>query len=214
MTFAVPSNALKLNAKFLTTCRRIERESSSPVRFEFFHHETYLHHHRTERAIRRYLTNVTVHPRSDYATYLERLNACDVHLGVFPFGGTNSNIDTMRLGLPMVSMRGQESHATGETEMLQRAGFAEWLLADDEASYISAALRLVHEPELRREISSRLREVDIEGLFMDGGAEEGTGEFGSAVWWLFENRAALMASDKRLYQPDERTEPRAVSMVS
>ena len=203
IVFAVPSNALKLNARFLSVCERIAEGSKERVSFQFFHNQKGLQHRRIERAITARLDNAVVHARSDYETYLKRLNACDVHLGVFPFGGTNSNVDTMRLALPMVSMRGEESHATGETEMLERADVPPWLLPSDEDGYVRAARRLVEEPEVRCSIAEGLREVDVDRLFMAGG-ETVRDEFVSTVWWLHENREALLGSEQRVFRPEDR----------
>ncbi len=196
VVFAIPSYAYKLNSRFLSACRRIERASTKPVRFELFHNEVGFQHRRIERCVGRYLDRVIVHRRSDYPTYLDRLNRCDVHLGVFPFGGTNSNIDTMRLGLPIVSMRGTDSE---ETELLERAGVQSWQLTSDENAYVEAALRLVDDPELRRQLSERLVDVDVDQLFMAADREAGD-EVVNAVWWLFENHQALRPSDQRVYR--------------
>ena len=202
VVFAIPSYSYKLNSRFLDACRRIERESKKPVRFELFHNEVGFQHRRIERCVGRYLERVTVHRRSDYPTYLERLNRCDVHLGVFPFGGTNSNIDTMRLGLPIVSMRGTDSE---ETELLERAGVRPWQLADDEQAYVEAALRLVEDPELRCRLSERLADVDVDRLFMVDEAQSGH-QVVDAVGWLYENHEALAGSDQRVYRMGQMAE--------
>ena len=55
-----------------------------------------------------------------YPEYMESLSKCDLALFSFPFGGTNSTIDALILGLPMVSMLGKEPHAMSDAARCPR----------------------------------------------------------------------------------------------
>ncbi|MFM8681092.1 MAG: hypothetical protein ACKOGH_16035, partial [Alphaproteobacteria bacterium] len=89
---AVPSNALKLNASFLATLARIARESPRRLEFHFFPNVAGFEGDAVRAAVKAVLPRATVWPVLGHAAYLERLNACDMTLSPFPFGGLHSTI--------------------------------------------------------------------------------------------------------------------------
>ena len=93
-------------------------------------------------AVRAALPRATVWPVLEHAAYLERLNACDMTLSPFPFGGLHSTIDSLSQGLPVVAMAGEQPHARTDATMLRIAGMPGWLCTQDAGAYAAAALRI------------------------------------------------------------------------
>ena len=46
------------------------------------------------------MPNSSVHAYSDYSDYMSKLKSCRFAIGTVPFGGSNSNIDLLRLAVP------------------------------------------------------------------------------------------------------------------
>ena len=170
---AVPAMVLKLNAPFLATLKRIAETAKSPVEFHFWPNMIGTNLYQTSREIRKWLPEAITYERSQYNAYMRQLAECHVQLGTFPFGGTNSNIDCMLLGLPLVAMIGDEPHARFDATMQARVRLPNWLTCHTTEEYIAAAVRLIDGHEERYELSRHLIEdADIQGTFF--GDADGT----------------------------------------
>ena len=93
---------------------------------------------------------------TDYDRYIPNLDACDIRLGTFPFGGANTNMDCFGLGIPFVILDGPEPHSHSDTAQLIQADMPDWLVANSLEEYILAALRLIEEDELRCQLSRQM----------------------------------------------------------
>lgn len=138
---AVPAMATKIIPPFLKVCQRIKAESKQPVEFHFFPNMTGLSHTLITKNLRQWLPGCTVHQRCHYQPYLENLARCNFMLSTFPFGGTNSVIDCFILGVPVVTMEGDQIHSRSDASMIRRVGLPEWLIAHSEDEFVAAALR-------------------------------------------------------------------------
>jgi predicted O-linked N-acetylglucosamine transferase (SPINDLY family) len=93
-------------------------------------------------------------PRGDF---LSLLALGDVMLDPFPYGGGNTTLEALAMGLPVVTwptehVRGRLSYA-----FLRRAGL-ETGLASSAESYVETALRLAHDLELRARTRAEIAE--------------------------------------------------------
>lgn len=206
LRIAVPSSVMKLNANFLSTCRAIAQRASRAVEFHFFPHVRDLALLCAKRGIQKWIPGAVVHPLCDYSEYLRRLSVCDVHLSSFPFGGTNSNIDSMRLALPMVSLLGPEPPAQIDTAMMRRAGLPEWLMTSDSQEYEQAALRLIGNDAERTSIAYQLEQTDIVGLFTRADPQVPIDDFLRAMEFLYEHHESIQATGRRYWSPSDRDE--------
>jgi len=136
---------LKLNHTFLDTLRQIKEQVKRPVEFHFWPNMITTVLSQTAKEIRETLPGAFTYERSQYNHYIRQVQQCHIQLGTFPFGGTNSNIDAMLLGIPFVCMEGDEPHATCDAKMARRAGMPEWLVAQNQEEYIAAAVRLAQQ---------------------------------------------------------------------
>ena len=195
---AVPSNALKLNATFLAALSRIERESPRRLEFHFFPNVAGFEGDAVRAAVQAVLPRATVWPVLAHDAYLERLNACDVTLSPFPFGGLHSTIDSLSQGLPVVAMSGDQPHARTDATMLRIAGMPGWLCTTDADAYAGAALRILGDDALRVELSRQAVACDVPGRLF-GDATTPLGSDVSALFsWIHASHEAIQASGLRV----------------
>jgi len=203
LRIAVPARIMKLNAAFLAMCRRIEREAGRPLEFHFFPNDqdgTFFR--AVENTLATLLPGATVYPATDYATYMRRLNRCDIALSPFPFGSANSAVDAVIQAVPMVAMEGHEPHSRSDRRILRTAGLPDWLRARDEESYVAAALRLARDDAERVRLSRSLLGAR-ERLFV-ADPKYHPAAFLDALNWIYEHHEAIQASPRRFWWPEDR----------
>ena len=207
LRIAVSSLATKLNAAFLETCREIDRRSGAPLEWHFFAGMSGLHHALTQRQIRGWLPQAVVYGYMEYSEFIAALARCDLHLSTFPFGGTNSNLDSMQLGIPMVTLRGPEAHSQIDTGMLRRAGMPDWLSTETPAAYVDTALRLIGAPKERAKLRKQLLALSVHDVFSESGAPAGArarDDFVDAFCWIYENHEAIRKDGRRSWTTSDR----------
>lgn len=96
-------------------------------------------------------------PNLDRSAFLDLLRVCDVMVDPLHWSGGNTALDALSVGLPIVTLPGQEMRARQSAAMLRIAGVAE-LVAHDGSDYVAKALRLANEPRYRAQISERIRD--------------------------------------------------------
>ena len=116
------------------------------------------------------VANAEAHERDTYENYMQLLAGCDIALFSFPFGGWNSTIDAMTLGIPMVSFEGEEPHSRSDACLMRRAGLPELLIAHTEKEYADAVLYLMDD-RLRADIARKIRKLNVPRLFFREGKE-------------------------------------------
>ena len=189
LKIAVPAMVTKLNATFLETLKEISEKVTRKVEFHFWPNMLSTILSQTAKEIREHIPGAFTYERSAYNHYIRQMQQCHIQLGTFPFGGTNSNVDSMLLGSPLVVMEGDEPHSTCDAKMLRRAGMPEWLIAHSREEYVAAAVRLINNDGERVALSRYLlSEADIVGKFLGEPPVELRTAFVDAVWKLYEER--------------------------
>lgn len=164
VNIAIAASSMKINSLFIEACNRIRERSSKRINLVFFPNTSGVNHVHFSNQLSALVPGSIVRPRTDYNQYLEWLNECDIMLSPFPFGGTNSNIDAARLGIPIVHMDGPELHQHVDCEMMRRMGQPSWLTAASIDEYIANALRLIENDTERTSIGNDLASKDILSL--------------------------------------------------
>ena len=195
---AVPSNALKLNPAFMAMLGRIRREAARPVEFHLFPNCTPLEAAALRAAWTETLGGAIVYPMLGRQPYSDLLNACDLVLSPFPFGGLHSTVDALRLGLPVVAMEGLEPHGRTDAMILRRLGLPEALIAQTEDAYAQAAVELIDDGETRLEMGRLALAADVGRLFARPGQPLRT-EVADAVWAAYRRHEEIMAGGRRAW---------------
>lgn len=170
---AITASVMKLNPVFLETCVKIKNAARRPIAFVFFiGHGIGITRHYITNCIEQFLDNAIIYPHSDYDTYINNLNTCDMFINPFPFGNTNGIVDTTRQGLPGVCMDGPEIHSHTDPTLFNRLGFPDWLSTNNIEEYIQAAARLINNDKERTKISNELLTKDPDKILFNGHPEK------------------------------------------
>lgn len=202
---AVAARVYKLNASLLLFLQRVLKRVKRRTEVHFFPNETGLYNFSMNRKILEILPEAIIHPRTDYSTYLTWLNECDLQLGTYPFGGTNSNIDTFKQGLPLVTREGKECHSRTDAAMMRAVGLPEWLIAHSEEEWEDALVRLIDNDEERVSLSRQLVATDIDDIFNDDPKSPGT-SFVDSVQWIYENHEKIKKDGRKIWTVEARSE--------
>jgi len=99
-----------------------------------------------------------------FAAYLELYHAIDIFLDTFPCSGPTASLDSLWMGVPVVSLAGATGVARGGWSVLHNAGLPE-LAAGCEEDYVKIATGLASDlprlGELRSTLRSRLEASPI-----------------------------------------------------
>ena len=198
---AVPAYLRKVNAYFLEACQEIASQSKKKVQFVFLPNRVGTQHWEAKQKLETLLP-AEVLQRTDYTTYIQNLNQCDIHLSTFPFGSANGIVDSALLGLPIVNLIGKEPHSRLDGNLVNRYDQPSWLTANTVDQYIEAAVKLVDNDALRASISnSILKSNPASHLLVDEGVA--CHDFAELIYLLYEKHKKIEAKDQKVWDIDE-----------
>ena len=91
------------------------------------------------------------------ASHRANLSLADVVLDTFPYNGATTTLETLWMGIPVVTQWGEQFASRHSYEFLQQAGISEGI-ARNEAEYVDWGVRLGGDRPLREDIAWRLRQ--------------------------------------------------------
>lgn len=91
------------------------------------------------------------------ATHRANLGVADVVLDTFPYNGATTTLETLWMGIPLVTRVGEQFAARNSYTMMMNAGITEGIAWTDDA-YVEWGTRLGKEPALRQQIAWKLRQ--------------------------------------------------------
>lgn len=200
---AVNSKVMKLSHGLLNICKALSKRAEYPVSFSFFPGERPEHFDGIYAAIRAQLPRATVFHSLKYDRFLEEMCKCDLALAAFPFGNTNCTVDTSLLGLPTVVHFGPESPAQSDKLVLQTAGLKDWLVCDSDERYLEVALKLVNDPEMRREAMNGLSREQVRQHLFGESPEKSFNPFADLVWHVYNHHETLQKSPQRVFHYEQ-----------
>ena len=161
---AINSSLPKITSRFINLCKIILEHSSSPVEFNFF---LISHNAAFEKSILTRLgTHVKVHPPTDYVSYMKNLSACDLAIGTFPFGGSNTNTDIALLGIPKIFYNEKCGIASySDQTALEKLNLPKILTPNSETELLANLIYLIHNEPLREELSTNIKKSKPYDLF-------------------------------------------------
>lgn len=98
--------------------------------------------------------------------YLDTYNQVDLCLDPFPFNGGTTGFDSIWMGVPYVTLRGDSLHSRAGSNILKYVGLAE-LIADNESEYVAKAVAMASDRDALRRHRSHLRERMVTSPLMD-----------------------------------------------
>jgi len=196
---AVNSKVMKLSYRLIEICRRLTKDASVPVRFSFFPGERNLFFDGLVPAIKAQLPEAQVHPYVSYELFLKEMCKCDLALAAFPFGNTNSTVDTCLLNIPTVVHFGPESPAQSDALVLRTAGISDALICKSDDEYYETALNLINSPAARKEIFQDLPREEVRKRLYRDAESDGQDPFAEVIHAVYKRHNSLMASDDRVF---------------
>jgi hypothetical protein len=181
---AVPAMATKLIPPFLRALQQI-KERHPDIEYVFFPNQVSIAHDIITKDLRRWFPNCIVHPRTDYQTYMDRLGECLIALDTFPFGGTNSALDCLLLGMPIIVLENDDHTGRAAAQSIRRLGMREeWFIAYTANHYVQLADDEIH--LAKHGPISMPSAASVEAEFFGDGPPEVQGEFVRAFWQIYE----------------------------
>lgn len=200
---AVNSKVMKLSYRLIDICKRLQKEAKVPVKFHFFPGERGIYHDGIVSAIKNQLPEAEVYGMMPYPAFLQAIKNCDLSLAAFPFGNTNSTVDTCLLGIPTVAHFGPESPAQSDKFVLETAGAPLWLVSDTDEGYFQTALKLVNDEKLRKQTVEALTHPSIRENLVGSTACDLDAGFAKLVHYAYRHHAQLIASPERVFRYSE-----------
>lgn len=200
---AVNSKVMKLSYRLIDICKRLQARAELPVTFSFFPGERHLFYDGLVGAFDSALPNVKVMPYVNYAQFLSEIAKCDLALAAFPFGNTNSTVDTCLLGLPSVVHFGPEGPAQSDRLVLETMGYPDWLICDSDEAYFETALRLINNPSLRQAFKTDIDPVASRARIFNNEENARANPFADLVKYAYDNREAMVSSGQRVFHYSE-----------
>ncbi|MFD2631309.1 hypothetical protein [Idiomarina piscisalsi] len=159
---AINATAMKLNSSFLDICKKIEKEMGRNCEFHFFPlFGASLFDAISQKLINR-LDSAVVHRPKPYEQFLETLAECDISLAPFPFGNSNSTVDAMCLGIPVICFLGDGIASQTDARTLRFAGAPlKNLVSHSESDYYRNAIALIQDSEQLSIITDELLRIDF-----------------------------------------------------
>ena len=103
------------------------------------------------------LERIQFTPRLPYRDYLASITEVDIALDPFPYNGGTTSIDTLIMGVPVVTLAGDRSIARGGVSLLSNLGLTE-LIAATPQDYVNIVRQLADDPARLATLRSHLRE--------------------------------------------------------
>jgi len=178
---AIPAMATKIIPPFLKTLKAIEERSTIDFEYHFFPNMAGMSHYTITRDLRRWFPNCVVHSRATYQEYIDNLTACDFAIDTYPFSGTNSAIDCLQYGVPLLCRDGREILEKSSASILRRMKMPPWMSATTEEQLIQSALRM-----LGGQFVGMPDQAAVEEEFFGLGPKEVHGKFLEAFWNIWE----------------------------
>ncbi|WP_019904256.1 tetratricopeptide repeat protein [Methylobacterium sp. 77] len=137
------------------------------------------------------LDRVRLHPRVSTG-YFALYHEIDIALDSFPYNGGTTSCDTLYMGVPFVTLRGDSAVASAGAAVLTAVGLEE-LVAETPEAYAACALDLARDPDRLRDLRAGLRARMLASPLMDHARlAADIGDAFRAMWrrWVDDNRSA------------------------
>ena len=102
-----------------------------------------------------------------FREHLETYRDIDIALDPFPYNGTTTSFESLFMGVPVVTLRGDRHVSRVSAAILTNLGLPEFIAAGED-DYISIAKSLADEPARRAELRSTLRPRLLASTLCDG----------------------------------------------
>ena len=196
---AVNSKVMKLSYRLIEICKSLTQNSPVPVTFWFFPGERGLFYDGLAAAIAKEVPNSKVFAYMNYREFLNLIAQCDFALSAFPFGNTNSTVDTSLLGLPNIAHFGPECPAQSDKRVLETAGLPTWTVCETDQQYYELALEFITNPDKRRSAINGLSRQEIRQNLVGNESAQAANHFGEVFKQVYLHHDLINKSEQRVW---------------
>ena len=160
---AINSSVPKISQRFVNLLILIKLHSSLPIEFHFYLIKPSL---AFEKSMYSKLgPSAIFHQPKPYNEYMESLSSCDLALGTFPFGGSNTNIDLALLGIPKIIYTEDSGLASySDRGISMQLCLPEELHTSSEGELLTTIIYLIHDSVERERLSNLIKQKDLDEL--------------------------------------------------
>lgn len=195
---SVIGSEIKVCAPFIDLLKEIEADSEFEIEFSLHLGTTGMDTLYAEKFFKSVFKNVKYHGWQSYEEYMASMLGTDIVLNPFPFGHTNTIIDSLILGKPCVGLEGVEPASLTERMILEEMGlrdqFSAISLADYKAKFQKIAVQIMNGETVffdRMEMFDRLH------------APKTMPDYNATMKWIYENAAAMKVSSQKRFEIGE-----------
>lgn len=110
--------------------------------------------------------HVATAPYLPYPEYMEQVEACHFAIDSYPFGSFNRIMDSLHVGLPIVTLEGDTFASRCASEIMRLIGLEELVTATKE-SYAEKIVWLAENPERIERFRAKILNTDMDNLLFD-----------------------------------------------
>lgn len=184
----------KMTAPFINLLKELEGESDFEIIFTVHSDSLGFDSLCLQKYFEGKFKNVHFQGWQKYEDYIESIASADIVLNSFPFGNTNTIIDTLLLGKPCIGLYGIEPAAKAESYVLEILGMNDDFIAKDREDY----------KKKFQEFSTRIlngdkKFFDIHKVFERLYRKSEVGDFGKTVKWVYDHHSDLLSSKDKFF---------------
>ena len=195
---AIVGMPLKISAPFIEFLVALERKADFDIHFSFHLGSVALDMLCLSRTLDDTFKNCSYTGYKTYRDYLAALAEAEIVLNPFPFGHTNTLIDTMLLGIPCVGLEGNEPSSKTESYILDILGlkddFSAKSLEDYEQKFLALAQKIR---------SGEAPAIDRNAVYESLYGDSISTDFGRIIKWVYDHKDAMKASGKKAFVAEE-----------
>ena len=189
---AVVGTDIKVSYPFFRLLKEIVEQAHFEIHVSFLMGVNGIDSLYLEKYLQENFKNYTYTGWQKYEEYIESIKAVDIVVNPFPFGHTNTIIDTLMCGKPCIGLEGIEPASKTEAHVLHGAGLKDQFVATDEDDYKNKFFGIA-EKILNGETVFYDREEVYNHIFKPHADED----YGKLMKWIYDNHSKLKASGKK-----------------
>lgn len=191
---SVVGSNLKISSPFLETLEEIVQECQHEIHFSFHMGSVGMDSLYLQKVLSQRFGKIAFFGYQSYEEYFENLRQTDLILNPFPFGHTNTIIDTLLLGKPCIGMDGIEPASRTERCVLDMVGLSDLFIAKDRDEY-----KLKFHQFAKRILDGQGAFYDRNKVYDQLYAGDATTDFGKILKWVYDNQSLLKSSSQKKF---------------
>lgn len=201
---SIVGSECKISYPFLALLKELEDKSQFDIEFVFHLSSAGLDAHAMEEYIRQKFKNTTLHGYQSYIGFLTSLSKTDIVLNPYPFGHTNTIIDTLLMGKPCISFLGSEPSSRTEKYILELSGLEDQFQVDNTESYKEKFFELAHKiMDGKTDFFDRAAVYD---LFFSK-TDEAPIDYGKNIKWIYDHAEEMKNSSEKCFKiPEDKSQ--------